>query len=315
MGISKEAMLFGYLLGDGWVSVTPTLNYDKQRDKHYSTTRKQCGFSGDLESLEKIKIDLIELYGDIGKATIFTANTNSPKYHINGVTNKFSCSTRIVDIFIGLGAPVGNRVENVFLLPDWIVNGSIGVKRGFISGLYAAEGSIPSMQTNDKTARSFSLCLTKRVEHKDNLVALMNQISSICSDLGLSTKIKLTKTYTVAENVKATLLFSNNHDQVIRFCEQLSFRYCLRKDEERSHILQYYYAKSKMLNVLSLAYDEAMMEGSSPSCVAKKYGITLRQVMKWRERRTGYRIPNTFETYTNFKAMLSTINSVNSVEA
>ena len=112
MGISKEAMLFGYLLGDGWISTTPALNYDKQRDKYYSTTRKQCGFSGDFESLEKIKIDLIELYGDIGKATIFTTDTSSPKYNINGVTNKFSCSTRIVDIFVGLGAPIGNKDIN-----------------------------------------------------------------------------------------------------------------------------------------------------------------------------------------------------------
>ena len=60
-----ESMIFGMLLGDGWIS-----------------ERLNCGFSGDLDSLQVIKDDLINLYGGIGKANISSKETLSEKYNI-----------------------------------------------------------------------------------------------------------------------------------------------------------------------------------------------------------------------------------------
>ena len=137
--IDKQAMLFGYIMGDGWLSIN---------GKH-----KNIGISGDVVDLETIKKDLIELYGDIGKATIFTDETESSKYGIKGTTNKCAFNVKIAEIFKNLGVPIGKRVEQETHIPNWILYGSNDTKISFLSGYYAADGTRPNVQ--------------KTIKHKD----------------------------------------------------------------------------------------------------------------------------------------------------
>ena len=300
-----KAMLFGYMIGDGWIS---------KGKNSKGIMVYQSGFSGDICSLKIIKDDLIKCFGNIGKAKISSNQTFSPKYNISGTTNKFSCTQNVTKEFIKLGMPTGRRVEKEFLLPDWIVNGSYDIKKNFISGLYSAEGTTPQMQINDRTLKPLTLCLTKRIELKENLIEFMNQVIKIINDLGIDCSAKYVKTFTCAENIKCTISINNNVENIIKAINMLDLRYCERKMEEIIILKFYYKERQAMLDKLALAYEEAMMENSSPSKIARKYSITTRQVLKWKERRTGFRIPNTFPKYSDFAKMqrplLSTINSV-----
>ena len=166
-----KAELFGFMLGDGWI-----------------TTKHNCGFSGDPESLQIAKNDLIDLYGDIGKATIVTKNTVSEKYGIEGTTSSFVCNVKIAKEFESLGMPIGKRVEQDFDIPNWISNGSNEIKAAFLSGLYAAEGYTPCFQKNNKTLKTLGFNISKRqsVEH-----TLHMQLGKILNDLGIKYTLKI----------------------------------------------------------------------------------------------------------------------------
>ena len=60
-----------------------------------------------------------------------------------------------------------------------------------------------------------------------------------------------------------------------------------------------------MLERLNKAYEEAMDRSNTAQSIADKYNITRSQVEKWRARKTGVRIPNSFPTITNFKQTYS----------
>ena len=132
---TKVAMLFGMILGDGWLSQS---DY-KYKDRTYKIYH--LGISGDIEDLKTMIADARSIWGNIGKATIYTKRTHSPKYKIEGVTNHFTMNKKVSTTFCSLGMPVGKRVRLDFSLPNWIVYAdNIEIKKAFISGLYAAEG-------------------------------------------------------------------------------------------------------------------------------------------------------------------------------
>lgn len=300
-----EAMLFGYMIGDGWLSITT---------REDGSTVYQSGFSGDESSLKNIKHDLMKCFGDIGKATIRTEETYSPKYEIRGTTSKFVCNVKVTKYFIDLGMPIGKRVEKEFSIPKWIINGSDDIKKNFISGFYSAEGSTPLMQSNDRTIRPLVIIFTKRYELKDNLILFANQLCKMLNDFGIETRTKYINTFTCAKSVRCEISIPNNVDNILKMFDILDLRYCIHKMEVVESMKSYYKERQAILDKLALAYDEAMLENSSPSKISKKYSITVRQVAKWKERRTGYRIPNTFPKYSDFikmqRPILSTINSV-----
>lgn len=130
------AKLFGFMLGDGWISI-PNSKYPNTLN---------CGFSGDTESLKNARADIKSIFKEIGKAKITTRQTCSKKYGIIGTSSYFIVSSYIAKHFCELGMPIGKKVEQEFLLPNWITDGDFEIKRGFISGLYCAEGLTPAMQ-------------------------------------------------------------------------------------------------------------------------------------------------------------------------
>ena len=290
-----KAMLFGFMLGDGWVSQLRKGNYKFLN----------AGFSGDTESLDLAKDDLRIIYGNIGKATTYIKNTSSPKYGIAGTTVSFVVNQMIGKSFVKLGMPIGKRTENEFLLPDWIINGDFDTKRAFLSGLYAAEGFTPLMQKNDKTLKPLGFTITKRLALKENFDQFLQQLSLILNDLKIGYALQITETYTCDRNLTARFDFNNNNENILHVVSILDIRYCQRKQLDFKLVKQYYELKSSVLKRLEEAYKIALLRISTAKQIAVEYNITQRQVEKWRERKTGIRIPNSFPTFTQFKAELS----------
>lgn len=283
-----ESMIFGFLLGDGWIS--------KVKDKnHY-----QCGFSGDVKSLENLKSDLILLYNNIGKAKINTRNTKSNKYNIEGITNSMVVNMSICHRYINLGMPIGKRVESEFLLPEWITKGTKAIKSNFLSGLYAAEGHTPSMQKNDKTPKVLGLTITKRTALKNNFDSFLMQISEILKDLEIEYSLSTVETITCDENIKAVFSFDNSTKNIIRISNLLDLRYCVDKGHKLSVLNDYLEEKQKTISILEEAYIESLDKSNTAKSIAIKYGITQSQIESWRLRKTGVRIPNSFPTITEF---------------
>lgn len=291
----KEAMIFGFMLGDGWISYSKN---DRQEVL-------QCGFSGDEESLTNLKEDLINLYGNIGTANICTRQTMSEKYNISGTTTSMVVNMTVCNRYIELGMPIGKRVEQHFLIPDWIMNGSQEVKSGFISGLYSAEGFTPAMQKNDKTPKVLGFNMSKRARLKEEFREFTNQLEQILKDLSIEYSLTEKNTFTCDHNIKSTFTFSNSNANILTLAKVLDLRYCTHKQEKLQELERYTEAKNEVLSKLNEAYEEAMDRSNTAQSIADKYNITRSQVEKWRARQTGVRIPNSFPTITEFKQICS----------
>lgn len=290
--LEMKAMIFGFMYGDGWIS---HINRDKYN--HYC-----AGFSGNEESLQILKDDLISLYGDIGKAIINTRETKSESYGISGMTSSISAGTVVAKDMVRLGMPIGKKVEQEYLLPDWICNGSLRLKSSFISGLYAAEGYTPSTQKNDKTFKPLGFNITKRSVYFENFQLFIKQISSILDDLKISHSISYVDTVTCDLNKKAIITFNNSTDNLINALCWLNMRYCTYKASEMNYMFNYLIAKVETIIYLQEAYDLAIKRTCSANEVAKQFGISRSTVENWRSRLSGIRIPNSFYTYTTFKS-------------
>lgn len=248
------AMLFGYILGDGWIDIN-----------HLG------GVSGDLEALEIIKKDMQDLFGNIGKATILCRKTSSPKYKIKGTSNQFSFNRKISRIFIEHGMPTGKCVETDYKLPDWIINGSLEIKKSFLSGFYAAEGTkiIPAICKGFKT---LNFSQSKRIELSDSLEYLMiNQIGGILTELGLKYSIERKEVFTCAKNLRIRLDISNSTQSLLKCMKILDMRYCPRKQILFNQAYDYLYNVKilKIYGAVKHAPDFVTYVINNPNCSFK----------------------------------------------
>lgn len=279
-----ESMIFGMLLGDGWISET-----------------HNCGFSGDVNSLEILKNDLIELYGDIGKARIVSKQTISEKYNISGITNKFIVNKKVTDRMIELGAPIGKRVEKIYGIPEWIKNGSLEIKKGFLSGYYAAEGYAPKMQNNGITPKPLGFTVTKRKNNFKGYEILKNDFIKLLDDLDIKYNIKEKETYTCDKNIRIDFVFLNNSEDYLKQLKILDMRYCKYKEEDFKALIDYFSYKEEVINNLVQAYMKVVIDEQSPTLISKEYNINRSQVYNWKRRKNGVSIPKDFIKYEEYK--------------
>lgn len=285
----RLANILGYLLGDGWISV----GINSKGSKYYVS-----GFGGDIEDLELIKKDLIN-YGDIGSAKIHTYNTSSEKYGIKGVSNYFICTKKITELFINKGMPIGKRVEQSFDIPESILNGSVEIKRAFISGLYSAEGSVPTFQKNDITPKAFSLCMTKRYYLKDDMVRFTEQLVKILNDIGIDVSVRYTKTFTCEKNIKAIITIKNTSKNILNFINNIDCRYCYRKRSAFNNLKDYIILKENFINKKQKAYEE-YLECNDAEYISKKYDFSTSTIRKWKHRKPNNSVGNNFISFNDF---------------
>lgn len=262
-----KAKLFGYILGDGWI------------DK-----REQCGVSGDADSLENIRRDIIAISGDKDSAkSICTRETYSPKYNIRGTSSQFVTNIKFSRYMQSLGMPTGRRPEHCYLLPNWIINGSAETKSSFISGFYAAEGMIPSLQTNKRTPRPLTFVFSKDLKFADNSRKMARQFMDILKSIGFSSSVFETFEYTNSEKIKQTINLSNSEQQFLDALKMLDLDYCIKKEVRRKQLITYFELKQRERNKI-IAVREAVMnhkkQGATIKELAIAFNLSANQVSK-----------------------------------
>lgn len=234
----KFAELFGFMLGDGWLSL---------HDNSKGSLCYNCGFSGDEKSLQNVINDLKTLFGEnIGTARIRTYSTSSDKYSIKGSTTEVSLNTKIAKTFLQFGMPIGKRVEQDYSIPDWIVNGTLEIKIAFISGVYAAEGYTPKMQSNNKNPRVLGFNMSKR--KTIGCSNLVKQFSKILDNIGIEYNIKIEEIFTKDLNEKFRFEFCNSTENVFYISSILKLNYCIEKQQKMLLLNEYMKYKLSILN-------------------------------------------------------------------
>jgi len=92
------------------------------------------------------------------------------------------------------GVPVGNKTNNEFLIPKWIIDGNKKIKSSYVRHLFDCEGTVKFQRKNNRIIIAF--CMFKKIELKNNLIEFFNQIRKILSEFG----IKITHPYSSGYN-------------------------------------------------------------------------------------------------------------------
>lgn len=229
-----RAKLFGYILGDGWIDV-----------------KGNGGISGEQQSLEVIANDIHLLYGPKSTGKIKTAETYSPLYNIHGITSQMTISVKVVRDMLNLGMPQGKRVAQCYQLPFWILNGSYEIKVSFLSGYYAADGMIPSLQVNDETPKPLLFSFYKNEELEDSGDKLARQYRKVISDIGFDTSLKKISKFTGGPKIEYRITICNQRDSFLKQLQCLDLDYCQYREQKRLQLISYLIFKQQKLHEMN----------------------------------------------------------------
>jgi hypothetical protein len=213
----RLAALLGYLTGDG--SIASKVDTYTKRDGSQSRYERLGGafYSSAKADLEEIAEDLMEL-GAIKTASVRFKQGKTPCYQLQ--IGQGAC-----EWFVRSGHPVGSKTTQSFRVPDWIMSGSDGVKRAYLSALWGAEGTTP---TKDKSSKSHlpklpALNMCKKAG-SDGL-AFFEDLRQLMADLGVNASVNVTgsgyRTY--------WLRVLSTPENLITFFEKVGFSYCAAK--------------------------------------------------------------------------------------
>lgn len=263
--ILKTAKIFGYILGDGWI------------DKNGG-----CGASGDEKSLYILIKDINDLWGKNSCGEVRTRQTYSPKYNIYGTSSQFIIHANVTKKLLSLGMPQGRRTEQSYNIPKWILQGDYDIKTNFISGYYAAEGLIPSLQTNRKTPRPLSFCFSKNILFEDSAFNLSQQFQKILNDIGLNVSISHFNEITKTEMIKYTITINNSEEDFVKALKLLNLDYCLDKEIRRKQLLTYFNLKEierqKITSLKEAVIKERQLNKTTYIKLAAMFHLTKSQI-------------------------------------
>jgi len=253
--------LMGFIFGDGSIS----LGKDTQ-----------IGFYGKKEDLMLIKEDLkkIGFSGNIySRFRKHRMKTQYSEYEFSRTEDYMHCNSSSLAIILTLlGTPHGNKAEQDYQIPEWLMSSVKWYKRLFLASLFGAELSSPKTMTG----HSFNLygpifSLNKR----DSLhgINFVNQISAILEEFGI--KSVLIK-YRIDElnNTKSTrirLMIYPTSENLIRFFSKINYDYNLKKRRLANAAILWLKQKEKILGFR----EETMGKARE----MKSQGITKSQII------------------------------------
>ncbi len=291
--------LFGYLLGDGQIYISGKKGF-------------VCAY-GPQEDLKEIQKD----FDTLG----FSAKIYERKRD-HSIPTKYGCveftgtnyelhvsSKSLARLFFALGYPMGTKTNTSFLVPKWIMQSPLWIKRLFLSGLFGAELSKP--KTHTKTGFD---CPT--FSQNKNTVLLSNgreyciQIMKLLEEFGVNTHALLERDdyhNRYGKTSRLKLQISSEEENLLRLWSNIGFSYN-KKRERLSHIAILYIKEKKLLT-------EKRRLASAQIVEYRKKGLRLGEVQRllefsivnkrfisrhYYEQKAGHRITLDFVSFVDF---------------
>ena len=201
---TKElARVFGDLLGDGHLQIDHGL---------------VSFYSKDMDEIKKEEARFFQLFGI--KGLIYKKRKKEADFSL------FFCSKTLSQFFYHLGMPNGNKTDQKFLIPGWILDGTDKIKSAFVSGFYDAEGSIYSSIWNNKVRWRLYINQHKKESIKESGLNFMNQIKQLLSSFNITTSpTRIQKARSRKDGTKIIrLYFEIKKDSINKFYKYVGFK-------------------------------------------------------------------------------------------
>jgi tRNA-splicing ligase RtcB len=294
--------ILGFALGDG------TLNLiGKDRKGHVS-------FYGKKEDLEKIKSDLIKI-GISGKIysrerNHLIKNSYGKIYDFNVAEHSFHVNSTAFAVLLNLlGVPLGNKVEQEFLAPEWLMTAPLWHKRLFLAAFFGAEMSRPATM-NKYNFYQPTLNINKILPFKDSAEEFLEQIRRLLGEFGIkSTKIvELEKLGNGGKTAGLRFQIYGTNKNLIKFFGRVGFEYNGGKNRLGNLAIAYLLYKEKIIELrkqTGLLVRNLYQKEAVASTIFKSYAgqYVDKQFIEhsiWPESRNNLRIALNFPSFREF---------------
>lgn len=221
----KKAALVAYNTGDGNITERVADTYTKRDGSVSKYIRQRASFySNDSKDLGWIKADLQSLDWTDNPGVCRKKNKAGAK---NPYTNQLQVSERGTRKLLEHGAPLGKKTAQSFKVPEWVMNGSLGVKRSYLAALFGAEGNLPNdKSTNSHYGRQPCLGMAK-IKGNDGML-FFEQLQSLARDLGVEANITTDETNRFGKTYVNYWLRVKTAS-ILNFYEKIGYVYCVEK--------------------------------------------------------------------------------------
>lgn len=260
------AALVGYNTGDGTL-VEKTDRYTKANGEVSEYHRLGGAFYSNVESdLDKILQSLNYVGLAIG-ATVCMKKTKLERDCGYQIQISQSDSARLVS----LGAPLGKKTAQVFDVPEWIKNGTKGIKRAYLGALFGAEGATPTvLGACTKKGRQPCLMMAK-LKGVDGMT-FFKSLQNLAKDLGIETTVTINNVSSCKTHTNYVLRIASN--SILDFYENVSFVYCDEKAKLGWLFSQYIRAEKCMTQSRIDTVLQGVEKGETFRDIGKRLGLT-----------------------------------------
>lgn len=277
--------IIGFILGDGTVIVSSTT----EGKKGYIT------FYGKPEDLDEIREDVRKLgwspskiYHRTKKAPFFkngyVKDIISEEYSFKQVSRSF------VSLIAALGFPVGSRVSQDWVLPEWLMKVPKWMKRLFLASLQGADMSTPTTLTsNEGTFYMPYIKIHRKESYEQSGLQYIKQLQQLYNEFNINTSIsEPVLRYTNEEGTKSyaiTIFIKGDSQNLIKLFSTINFKYNKRKQWLANAATVYLKLKEKEIESRNTARKEIIKlkeENKGITEISKlmndKYGVNRRFV-------------------------------------
>lgn len=268
--LTRVARLLGHLFSDG------TLSYG----------RAGTGFSGkfvasgDPENLADVIFDLEQLGFHVspvyeGRSTSVVTPIREKKRTISGKYHTASCTSIVLFTFLkALGAPVGDKADLDYRIPEWIKRAPLWVKKEFLAAFFGGELDSPRTKRNGTTFCTPCFSLSKTQDKLQSGLNLVNDLKEILLEFGITISNINTKQSverrTGKKTAKIYVYIASNIQNLLNLYGKIGYKYQKRKERLARYAYEYLLIRQKQIQRTVQAYDAAE--------ALRKKGKTIRQI-------------------------------------
>ncbi len=225
--IGTLARILGFAFGDGHLGEMDGRLY--------------LSFYGKAETLKELKKDIQSLGINANlyiRERDYRIETVSGEYEGRSVSAELRVTSRSFALLMEkLGMPRDRKAERSYHVPEWIESAPLWVKRNFLAGLFAADGSIVEFKGN--TPLPINITQSKAKELEDELMEFMEEIAELLAEFGIKTTV-----YRIKSRKGVTYrLALVGEDSIRNFLGSINYEYDLEK--KAKGLIAYAYLKFK----------------------------------------------------------------------
>jgi DNA-directed RNA polymerase beta subunit len=289
------ARIFGYILADGSINIYERTRLKNENEKYDTKKYISCGIDFGCEK------DVIDFENDLKQIGFNTCNYRCGSRTFNGVTHTTWSVIHngcLPALLISLGISFGRKTENERKpVPSWIFNGELLIKREFLSGFQGGDGC--GIRWNKlKNSYNFICAETSQQilpKFKESLYIFMNQCKFMMNEFDIEI-ININESIVSEDRIKIGYKISDKQENLIKYFENIGYRYCLKKQENSGIIVEYLRVKKYNLekrkidvNFIRRKYDE---------------GLSISQIARENNKNYSY-ISDCIKSYKNNRNIIS----------